>query len=476
MKTLPSLLALVAMLFSPLQAAGPVIVHEWGTFTSLQDENGKALGGINVDDEPAPPFVYFAGRIPVLSPTTYYGSFGLPPYGQLQEEGSGAIPFGSAAVTLRLETPVVYIYPPQGMPPASVPPLQVHVDFHGGILGQYYPYARIKGLSSRGTELTGKTTTSLDWKVRQVGTPLTPIATTDKVWTTPREVSAPTLAVESKERGIKSGKGRVEAEKFLFYRGLGHLDSPIRLSRDLGVTDAQAKITVLAQKGSETASSGGWLADIRADGTCAFRAVPAFASKPGQTLAEIPSQFEAADFSATNLTALTASMQEALVREGLYADEASAMLRTWEVSYFKSPGLRFFYIVPSPWVNEVLPLKITGAPTEITRVMVGRIELVTASQQAALKRLAAGPCPDLQSVRKAAFEVLQKGTMPREEMAAYYRGEKSLATLGIALPPEVQDYLSLGRFRDALIVHEQQQNPTPALAQFIKINQLGPVN
>lgn len=475
MKTLPSLLALVAVLYSPLQAAGPVIVHEWGTFTSLQDENGKALGGINVDDEPAPYFVYFGGRIPVLSPTTYYGSFGLPPYGQVQEEGSSSVPFGSRAVTLRLETPVVYIYPPQGMPPASVPPLQVHVDFHGGILGQYYPYARIKGLSPS-TELNVKTTTSLDWNVRQVGTPLTPIATTDKVWTTPREVSAPTLAVESKERGIKSGKGRVEAEKFLFYRGLGHLDSPLRLSRNLNATGEQAKITIQAQEGSEAASSGGWLADIHADGTCAFRAVPAFGGKPGQSRAEIPSQFEATDFSATNLTALTASMQEALVREGLYADEASAMLRTWEVSYFKSPGLRFFYIVPNQWVNGVLPLKITGAPTKITRVMVGRIELVTASQQAALKRLAAGPCPDLQSVRKAAFAVLQKSTMPREEMAAYYRGEKSLATLGIALPPEVQDYLSLGRFRDALIVHEQQQNPTPALAQFIKINQLGSVN
>jgi len=39
-------------------AAEKLVVHEWGTFTSLQDENGKALGGINVDDEPVPDFVY----------------------------------------------------------------------------------------------------------------------------------------------------------------------------------------------------------------------------------------------------------------------------------------------------------------------------------------------------------------------------------------------------------------------------------
>jgi hypothetical protein len=32
-------------------------VHEWGTFTSLQDERGTAIGGINTDDEPVPLFV-----------------------------------------------------------------------------------------------------------------------------------------------------------------------------------------------------------------------------------------------------------------------------------------------------------------------------------------------------------------------------------------------------------------------------------
>ena len=44
--------------------------------------------------------------------------------------------------------------------------------------------------------------------------------------------------------------------------------------------------------------------------------------------------------------------------------------------------------------------------------------------------------------------------------------------LGITIPPLVQDYLSLGRFRDALVVHEEQQHPTASLAQFIKDNGL----
>jgi hypothetical protein len=53
-----------------------------------------------------------------------------------------------------------------------------------------------------------------------------------------------------------------------------------------------------------------------------------------------------------------------------------------------------------------------------------------------------------------------------------YRGEEPLSSLGVALPPLVQDYFSLGRFRDALIVHEELAHPSPALAQFIQQNGL----
>jgi len=29
-----------------------LVVHEWGTFTTLQDDEGRELSGINIDDEP----------------------------------------------------------------------------------------------------------------------------------------------------------------------------------------------------------------------------------------------------------------------------------------------------------------------------------------------------------------------------------------------------------------------------------------
>jgi hypothetical protein len=38
----------------PTRATDAVIVHEWGTFTCIQDDQGHSIGGINVDDEPVP--------------------------------------------------------------------------------------------------------------------------------------------------------------------------------------------------------------------------------------------------------------------------------------------------------------------------------------------------------------------------------------------------------------------------------------
>jgi hypothetical protein len=119
-----------------------------------------------------------------------------------------------------------------------------------------------------------------------------------------------------------------------------------------------------------------------------------------------------------------------------------------------------------------LPLQINGAATEITRVIVGRIELITDTQKAALARLSTGPCPDLAAIKQAAFTVLSKGSLTEQQKLPFYSGEEPLSDLGITVPPLVQDYLSLGRFRDALIIHEQQQHPSTSLAQFIKDNQL----
>src|SRR3982751_5487256 len=68
-----------------------LVVHEWGTFTCLQDENGKGIGGINTDDEPVPDFVH--NIVPAL----------LIPVSSDQPLLSKSVPRCHTDVTMRLE-------------------------------------------------------------------------------------------------------------------------------------------------------------------------------------------------------------------------------------------------------------------------------------------------------------------------------------------------------------------------------------
>src|SRR5262245_19710771 len=99
------------------------LAHEWGTFTTLQDEQGKELHGINIDDEPVPEFVHnlspFLLSKPLLSSRHW-------------EYRQKAAPQHHPYVTMRLETPVIYFYPPQGILEAMT--VDVHVRFRGGWL------------------------------------------------------------------------------------------------------------------------------------------------------------------------------------------------------------------------------------------------------------------------------------------------------------------------------------------------------
>ena len=61
--------------------------------------------------------------------------------------------------------------------------------------------------------------------------------------------------------------------------------------------------------------------------------------------------------------------------QGLFEDEAQAMLNTWKASYFEKPGARVFYIVPREWTDYFLPLQFS-VPADVTRVLVGRVDLL----------------------------------------------------------------------------------------------------
>src|SRR6185295_9537434 len=80
----------------------------------------------------------------------------------------------------------------------------------------------------------------------------------------------------------------------------------------------------------------------------------------------------------------TLALERMLLANGLYPDEAAAMIESWRGSWFEE-GTRLFYIVPRPAIDTILPLEIDPPPAGVARVFVGRIELVTPATQNEIK-------------------------------------------------------------------------------------------
>jgi hypothetical protein len=417
-------------------AGKKLVVHEWGTFTSLQDEDGKAVGGINTDDEPVPAFVHQLRKHLLIEPTD------LPPC-----FFQGA-PHCHPDVTLRLETPVVYFYPPK---PRSNPlTADVRVRFRRGWLTEFYPDAVADAPGLAGTfnfgHLASEHTGSLTWKSLRIGGQEPGPETSDHVWTSPRQVNAVS---------ITSTGG--ESEKFLFYRGVGHVDAPLRCSQEKGRLVIRGQLEPSLKFAAPLRINNLWLADIRSDGRVAFRSVDPIIvnGDTDRIAATMPMAFSEEQYGEGNLQRLCAAMHAALVHEGLFGDEASALLRTWELSYFKSAGLRLFFLVPPAWVNHYLPLKVS-LPAETKRVMIGRIELVTPQHRQLLFKIAAGPASD--------------GRW-RDELILRNRITVNPFTkidAKIPIPEDYRAYINLGRFRNALVLDEVKRRPTKSLKQFIE--------
>jgi len=85
-----------------------------------------------------------------------------------------------------------------------------------------------------------------------------------------------------------------------------------------------------------------------------------------------------------SLDSLYRDLEQILIALGLYRDEAQAMVKTWQNSWFEE-GSRLFYIVPASFVNTILPLTINPAPAETVRVFVGRMELVSPATEKAVE-------------------------------------------------------------------------------------------
>ncbi len=357
MKTPVTFIALLASsltsLADPLRSgpAGGYTLHEWGTFTTLSSSAGKLLPGVQREEEPLPHFVRsHEGMMPFNSP---WGAKGW--YRPL------------ANVTVRMETPVIYFYTKEAFE------AQVEVGFKGGSISQWFP-PRTSGevpptivRDHRGwpkeeenlLDFAQPYNGSIRWDVK-----VTPPQPDDAMryfktgetpsWIYPRY---PDSALVTTKDG--------DAEKFLFYRGLGNFTLPVTFSSagngkvkiENKGADAVGGMVVFENTGSGVRWS-----------TCETLAAGSVHEADLTGKNPQPEKWQAGVY------ADTVAM---LTRAGLNRAEADAMVQTWWPSYFGRQGLRVFWIVPRKFTDQILPLKVTPAPKDTVRVLVGRSEVLS---------------------------------------------------------------------------------------------------
>jgi len=340
-------------------AQEPLTVHEWGTITTHHYNNGRAAGGLNRigSEEVLPDFVH---KLDTTWPETSRFS-------------KGAVGDGHQAVTMRLETPVIYFYPSDDFDFSQT--FDVDVKFKSGLINEYYPNAEASYLGDIATELMGfdltkNTIGKLAWQGIKLGGPWKGPETQNLIWLAPRAVDA---------SDIQTSSG--ESERYLFYRGVAHTNNLMFTKHDVNKEKNSLYIyDPLEEHITQNAIlriAPVWLVIVKADGSVAYKQIGPIqlTTKKEEILKTVSLEFDAEEYAQQNVERLRSEMFRALVDEGLFDQEAEAMLNTWESYYFKKAGKRILYIVPQEWMEFYLPLKFS-IPVDLTRVFVGRIDLI----------------------------------------------------------------------------------------------------
>jgi hypothetical protein len=393
-----------------------LVVHEWGTFTSVQGSDGIALEGLQHEEERLPPFVYSRTKVREC-PLRQYGYKGLE------------VPV--SGVTQKMETPVIYFHS------KTARKLDVRVDFVKGLLTQWYPVSDRLGPAEGAfkdgpLDLAKIQSSFLSWKIElapkgESVVPAPPAVADSDPWGFARAVDAATVRTAPRERPDRMGP--TESEKFIFYRGLGTFALPVAVEATPGGLVTIRNACKLPLPFAFALSVTGERAKMLSIGE-----IPA-AGETKLSLAKLPAMPKD-----DVVASLKSAMADALVARGLFRDEADAMVKTWSRAWFSAEGTRILYAVPRPQVDSLLPLAITPAPDETVRVLVGRIEYLTPETEASVEAsLLQRASPDA-SVRDAAMAQLvrydrflephvRRVVAKTSDPAVKKSGEELLATL-----------------------------------------------
>lgn len=333
------------------------VVHEWGTLTSVVASDGSLLPGLHHEEEDLPPFVV----------------------NRLAHASANPSQVEQLPIDQKMETPVTYFYSPVAMK------VSAKVDFPDGMLTQWFPAVRqlspplywYRGAGPLDPWLNGSLRGcweydqpvkggSLDWGQLDVLAPglkpelVGPLGKT--TWGFARNVAANTLAIGD------------QREKFLFYRGLGAFKLPLTTRVEASrveFTNPPTEQKIGAVFLMQVTATGGGFVELGSLGGGAQVA----GNIPGASM-RLP-EFVAA---------LKDRLARALVADGMFTDEAKAMVDTWERSYFLTPGVRALYLLPQSQTDKVIPLTIAPAPRVLRRSMVIRLELLTPTHEQTLSR------------------------------------------------------------------------------------------
>jgi hypothetical protein len=341
---LPRLLAtgllaflLTAWTTNERQTAPDLTAHEWGTFTAIAGKDGRALEWLPLG-------------LPRYPPAT-----DLP---QFVEHIDGVNFKLGLRGTIRMETPVLYFYSARDLT------VSAKVSFAKGLITEWYPHAdrvQPEGVITDTSLSRLSADGSVEWNRVAVSPSLAgefPTEVQPNRYYAARETNSSPLRVQA-----STGE---QQEKFLFYRGVSA--SPLPISARLN-SDG----TLVVESLSPDEIPNAILFERRGE-RVGYRVIGPLTEA---TTADPPVLNGSVD-------SLCGDLEEILVGQGLYGDEAHAMIETWRDSWFEE-GSRLIYIVPSAFIDKVLPLTIDPVPRQVVRVFVGRLEIVTPTTAMAVK-------------------------------------------------------------------------------------------
>ena len=368
-------------------------VHEWGTFTVLQGSSGQVIDWYQAPNKlvDLPPFVKQQRiRLSGKSGTTQTGGMD----------------------TVRMETPVLYFYPEKEMdvtvtakflngriteifPPAVNRNFSGPTMWHGSLLPPNSPEkAKIpKADGPKGRHYAAAREVPEAWLFRN--TPL-PIGNEEEKEEIARIKAGMLQVLPLAEKASEQKAEPVDPiDHFIFYRGAGRPNfSQISARQGNGPGNftlynygksAVPKLFALQISDGQTSwVSLDQLEIVKYDKTKRLNHRSITFPKPSGATHQVADD-------------LRAAMIESLHSEGLTKDEATAMVNTWDNLWFTEPGTRILAILPQQTADEMVPLQISPVPTEIDRVFVARVEILTREVEQELTSLLSPPSSEAEA-------------------------------------------------------------------------------